>query len=163
MNLHNQKFIIRIDDRLIHGQVIVGWAKNLNLKKIIVANNALLEDKMKVQMMQLAVPSNIEVEFLTLETAVESFKKNSWSDTDSIMLLESPADAYKLVSEGCSITKINVGGLHVHGNRKQITQNLALDDEDKYYLKKLNQLNIILEGRSLPSDEEYEVDKIIEK
>ncbi len=163
MNKHNNTFIIRIDDRLIHGQVIVGWAKTLNLNKIIVVNNNLLKDKLLLQMMKLAVPSNISVEFIALEEAVELFNKNKWVKNDSILLLESPKDTYAFLSAGVSFSIVNVGGLHMKDNRKQLTQNIALDDEDRFYLRKIIQLDVKLEGRALPSDEQYNVSKILGK
>ncbi len=166
MSRNNNIFIVRIDDRLIHGQVIVGWAKALNLNKIIVANNKLLNDKLKLQMMKIAVPSEISVEFLPIEEAIAAYKKNKWSDYASILLIESPEDAYKFVSAGsagCKIEKINVGGLHINNQRKQITPNIALSDKDIHYLQKLLDLQIFLEGRAVPSDEEYKVEKLLIK
>lgn len=166
MSRHNNIFIVRIDDRLIHGQVIVGWAKALNLNKIIVANNKLLNDKLKLQMMKIAVPPDISVEFLAIEEASIAYKKNKWADYASILLIESPKDAYKFVSAssaGRKIKKINVGGLHIKSQRKQIIPNIALDDKDIHYLKKLMELQIVLEGRAVPSDEEYKVEKLLIK
>jgi len=163
MNKQNNILIIRIDDRLIHGQVIVGWAKTLNLNNIIVANDELFNDKLKKQMVQLAVPSNIQVEFLSLKETAVAYQSNKWSKLNSILLIESPEDAYKLLAAGCDIKEVNVGGLHVKDNRKQVTQNLALNDEDKYYLRKMCKMNVHLEGRALPSDEEYDVIKVLDK
>ena len=163
MSTSNNTLIIRIDDRLIHGQVIVGWARTLNLNKIIVANNELVKDKLKLQMMKLAVPSDISVEFLTLEEAITAYKENKWIAYNPILLIESPEDAYKFVAAGCKVKKINVGGLHIQNQRKQITQNIALSDEDKYYLRKLIEKQVVLEGRALPSDEESKVEKLLTK
>ncbi len=163
MNKQNTNLIIRIDDRLIHGQVIVGWAKFLNLNKIIVANDAISKDKLKIQMVKLAVPPNISVDFIAINEAIESLNNNKWKGFDSILLLESPHDAYRLISSGCKINVINVGGLHVKENRKQVSQNLALNEEDKYYLRKIHQYNVFLEGRALPSDEQYDVSKVLSK
>ena len=159
----NNFLIIRIDDRLIHGQVIVGWVKALNLNRIIVVNHALLKDKIKMQMMKIAVPSDIEIEFLNIMQAVEKYKNEKWKRIPGILLLESPKDAYEFISHGALVRKINVGGLHMQDQRKQVTQNLALDEEDRYYLNKFAEQNIIMEGRALPSDEEYNVAKVIVK
>ena len=161
--MSHPQFIIRIDDRLIHGQVIVGWAKALNLNKIIVVNDKLLEDKLKIQMLKLAVPANINVEILSLTKAIDMHRNNSWVNDNSILLLESPKDAFEFVSGSCNVKKINVGGLHVQNNRRQLTQNIAVNEEDIYYLEKLLNEGIILEGRALPFDEEYKVKKALDK
>lgn len=163
MNIKSNNLIIRIDDRLIHGQVIVGWVKALNLNKLIVANNQLMKDNLKMQMVKLAVPPDISVEFLTIKEAIAAYKDNKWNRQAGILLLESPKDAYNFVAKGCIVEKINVGGLHIRNKREQVTQNIALDDEDRYYLKKLLEQHVDLEGRALPSDEEYKIEKILIK
>ncbi len=155
--------IIRIDDRLIHGQVIVGWVKALDLDNIIVANDDLLKDKLKLEMMKLAVPSDINIEFLTMKEAVSGCKNNKWKAYETILLVESPKDAYNLVSKGCSVKSINVGGLHMKDGREPVTDNLALNDKDRDYLKRLIELDLYLEGRALPSDREYRIEKILKK
>jgi len=161
MSRNKRNFIIRIDDRLIHGQVIVGWVKALNLSRIIVANDKLLKDKLKKEMMKLAVPPDINVEFLSLQKAILLYKEKNWEKEESILLLESPADVCFFIDQGCRMEKINVGGLHLHDQRKQVTPNLALDAEDISCLKKLINRKIILEGRALPGDEEYSLEKVI--
>ncbi len=155
--------IIRIDDRLIHGQVIVGWVQALDLDNIIVANDDLLKDKLKLKMMKLAIPSDINIEFLTIKDAVSGCKNNKWKAYETILLVESPKDAYNIVSKGYSVKSINVGGLHMKEGREPVTANLALNDKDRDYLKRLLELSIYLEGRALPSDREYRIEKILKK
>lgn len=149
--------ILRIDDRLVHGQVITGWVKSLNLNNIIVANNKLVRDKYKIEAIKIAIPVEINIEFLTIVQAVKSFKENKWDKYQTIILVESPKDAYELITRGFKIDTINVGGLHYKDNRIQITENLALNDEDIEYLFKISNLGIKLEGRALPTDEDYDV------
>jgi mannose/fructose/N-acetylgalactosamine-specific phosphotransferase system component IIB len=163
MNKFSHTFVIRIDDRLIHGQVIVGWVKNLNLKNIIVVNDDLVNDPIKLQMTKLAIPSEINVEFLTIEDAAKLCKNNAWQNSNTIILVESPKDAYNLIDKVVNIDEINVVLLHIKNNRKQITDNIAINDEDKEYLEKLIKLNIKLEGRALPKDEAYDLEKVLGK
>ena len=160
--MKHSTFIVRIDDRLIHGQVIVGWVKALNLNNIIVVNNIILHDNLKMQMMKLAIPSEINVEFLSLERSIEDYKLDKWVKYESIMLFESPKDACFFISNDCKIKKLNVGGLHVREDRLPFTSNLALNQKDIGYLKKIHKLGVEMEGRALPTDEQYKVIKIIE-
>ncbi len=154
-------FIVRIDDRLIHGQVITGWVKVLNLNNIIVANDKLVKDKYKIQVIKLAVPSDIHLEFLTIKNAAEMIKQGRWKNYQTILLVESPKDAYRLVKMGCRFSTINVGGLHYKEGRVQLTSNLAVDENDRRYLIELAKMGVQLEGRALPSDEAYNVIKIL--
>lgn len=160
--MKNHEFIIRVDDRLIHGQVIVGWVKALDLNNIIVANNKLLHDNLKMQMMKLAVPSDINVEFLKLEQAIKLYESGKWNNYKTILLVETPKDAFYILHNGCKLDKLNVGGLHVQNGRLPVTQNLAFNNEDREYLKKIIKIDVKIEGRALPSDEEYNVARFIE-
>ncbi len=153
--------IVRIDDRLIHGQVVTGWVKALGLNSIIVANDKLIKDSYKIEVIKLAVPSEIHLEFLRIKEAAEAIKKNKWKDYQTILLVESPEDAYKLVKLGCKFDTINVGGLHYREGRVQITSNIAVDETDKKFLYALSDAGIRLEGRALPSDEAYNVIKAL--
>ncbi|MBN1898358.1 MAG: PTS sugar transporter subunit IIB [Spirochaetes bacterium] len=156
-----ENLIVRIDDRLIHGQVVTGWVKTLKLDNIVVANDSLINDHYKIQVIKLAVPSDINLEFLNINTAAKKLKEKRWQKFQTILLIESPEDAYKLVKQGCSLKSINVGGLHYKLGRVQLTANLALNEQDKKYLKDLAKEGIQLEGRALPSDEAYNVIKMI--
>ncbi len=161
--MKNNNIIIRIDDRLVHGQVIVGWVKGMGLNNIVVANDPLLKDKLKMQLMKLAVPFGVNIEFLSIKETVEKFKLGKWKKFKSIILFESPKDAYKFLKEVEGINSINVGGLHFKENRKQLTPNIAVNKEDIEYLIKINELGIKMEGRALPTEDSYDVFKLIEK
>ncbi len=161
--MKKSNIIIRVDDRLVHGQVITGWVKLLDLNNIIVANDDILHDKTRMQIMKLPVPINVHIEFLSISSAIESFKKNKWKKYKTIMLFESPKDAYEFVKEVDNTTSMNIGGLHFKDSRVQITHNLAVNHEDKEYLIKISELNIKLEGRALPSEDPYDVIKVLEK
>ncbi len=155
--------IIRVDDRLVHGQVITGWVKLLDLNNIIVANDEILHDKTRMQIMKLPVPVNVSIEFLSIQTAIKYFKKNKWSKLKTIVLFESPKDAYFFVKEADNTETMNIGGLHFKDNRIQITHNLSVNHEDKEYLFKISELNVKLEGRALPSEDPYDVIKVLKK
>ncbi len=154
---------MRVDNRLIHGQVIVGWAKILGLDKIVVANDELAKDKIKLQMLKLAIPREMSVDFLTLQQAIEFYKKNAWKKFNTMLLVKSPVDAYGLVSSGIEIKKINIGGLYMEPGCQMIAENIAINEVDKSFLEKIIALNIQIEGRALPADEECDVSKMLDR
>ena len=119
--------------------------------------------RLKLNMMKLAVPPDISVELLNIADAAASCCSSKWEKDEAILLLESPKDAYELRKKGCQCKTINVGGLHIKDNRQQVTDNLAMNEEDIKYLKLLLKDGVELEGRALPSDEEYRLDKILAK
>jgi len=153
--------IIRIDDRLIHGQVITGWVKTLGLNNIVVINDKLSKDRYKIEIIKIAVPSEVKLEFFSIIDAVQYYKEGQWKDYHTIFLVASPEEAYQLVENGCKFETINVGGLHYRDGCVKLTPNIYIDDTDREYLLKLSEKGIILEGRALPTDEAYNVIKVL--
>ncbi|MDD5065937.1 MAG: PTS sugar transporter subunit IIB [bacterium] len=163
MMMHNPVFIFRVDNRLIHGQVIVGWAKTLNLNKIVVANDELSRDTVKLQMLKFAIPQELSVDFFTLEQTVEAYQKEAWQKLDTMLLVKYPKDAYELVSRGIHASVINIGGLYMEDGCQMIAENISVNQEEKEFLEKLLSMNIRLEGRALPMDEELDVNRLLQK
>lgn len=155
--------LLRVDNRLIHGQVIVGWAKTLGIEKIVVANDELAQDKAKLQMIKLAIPKEISVDFFSLNKVSEVYKKGLWKKLDTMILVKSPKEAYHLLLSGIKIDKINIGGLYMEQGCQRIAENIAINRTDKEHLEKIIKLNVKLEGRALPSDEECDISKLLIK
>ena len=72
--------LIRIDDRLIHGQVVVGWVKALNIDRLVVVNDAIAKNSMQKTLMEMAVPSGLKVSFYTVEEAAQNCKAGESKD-----------------------------------------------------------------------------------
>lgn len=159
--MHSPFFILRVDNRLIHGQVIVGWAKTLNLNKIVVANDDLAHDRIKLQMLKFAIPQELSVDFFTVEEALEAYRRGEWQKMDTMLLVKYPRDAYELVKKGLKVSRINIGGLYMEEGCQMIAENIAITKGDKEYLEKLIGHGIELEGRALPLDEEFDVSKLL--
>ena len=157
----SSNMILRIDDRLVHGQVITGWVKSLNLNNIIVANNKLIKDEYKISATKIAIPTGVDIEFLTIAKTAKALNENKWEKKQTIILVESPKDAYEILKRAPVFKTVNVGGLHLRNHRFQLTDNIAIDTEDEKYLLMIHNLGITLEGRALPTDEPYNVIEVL--
>ena len=155
--------IIRIDDRLIHGQVIVGWVHRLNLKHIVIVNDGICKNAMRQRLMMMAVPDDIEIDFMDLKQFVAAMKKATDNKKKGcIILFESAQDVVRSVKSGAPIKRVNVGGLHYQEGKTQLAPFLSVDDEDVKALKFLMKKDIELEGRALPLDEKVDVGNLLE-
>ena len=95
--------LIRIDDRLIHGQVVLGWSRVLKPDRIVVANDRIAKNAWERKFYTASVPPHIKVSFLTLdETAVELLN-NLYKNESVLMLFESVEDLFTLVQKGIRI------------------------------------------------------------
>lgn len=119
---------LRIDDRLIHGQVIVGWLPSVKPKQLIVVNDKVFTDLMRQDLMSLSVPADIDLKFFSTEELDPSkIVENSF------ILVSSPLDAWKCLQKGLKPDNFNVGGMHSRDNKEEIFEALHLDKEDRKY------------------------------
>lgn len=152
--------LVRIDDRLIHGQVVVGWVRFLNADHIIVANDAAAKDAMQKALYEMVVPRELKVSILTLSETAEKFKQNVFGNETIILLLSSPRDVLELMNLGMIIKSINVGGMRYEPGKRQISKSVSVSDDDCVALGELIAKGIEIEGRAVPTDEKLDIIKL---
>ncbi|MCK5533870.1 PTS sugar transporter subunit IIB [bacterium] len=145
--------LIRIDDRLIHGQIVEGWLKYINVNCIVIINDKISNDPMQRVLFNMVVPSSIKVEVFSFGEIAERVKNRYLDDYNLLVLVTSPHDVLKLIRTGMEIDSVNIGGMHYSSGKKYILPSISIDEEDKNAFMKLEQLGINLEVRLLPLDE----------
>ncbi|MPQ44876.1 PTS N-acetylgalactosamine transporter subunit IIB [Clostridium tarantellae] len=148
--------LTRIDNRLIHGQVGVTWVNHLGANLILVANDAVANDEIRQDLMEMVVPDEIQTRFFSLDKTIKVINKAA--DRQLIFLVcETPEDVLKLVEGGVPIKKVNIGNMHYTDGKKQISSTVSVDEIDLDAFRKLRDLGVELEIRRVP-DEKVEVD-----
>lgn len=153
--------LTRVDNRLIHGQVGMTWANHLGANLIIVANDAVAEDEVQQDLMDMAVSSLAETRYFTLQKTIDVI--NLAGDWQHIFLVvKTPQDALKLVENGVPIKVLNIGNMHFQEGKKQITSTISVDENDKETFRRLLELGVKVELRKVPDDPILPVEKIFE-
>lgn len=122
--------LYRVDDRLIHGQVVVGWGRYLKANSILVCSDRVASDELARTMMEMGAPADVKVEVLRLNEAVAALGNDSLQKRSAIVLFETPADALRLVELDVPIKKLNVGGMHFRPGKRQIMEGVSVDKGD---------------------------------
>jgi mannose/fructose/sorbose-specific phosphotransferase system IIB component len=143
--------LIRIDDRLIHGQVVVGWVKALNIQTLVVVNDAIAKNAMQKTLMEMAVPSGLKVRFYAVGEAVAA-AQDQVDRSRSLLLFSSPVDVKAFLEGGASLSSINVGGMHFCEGKKQVCKTVCVSDEDVKAFQALRDKGVELEVRAVPGD-----------
>ena len=143
---------VRIDNRLIHGQIIETWLPFTGASRLIVANNALAEDALQQQTMLLAVPSRITAEFVLLPDIADTVARNEINKEKSMVLVSSCGDARTIYDLGMLFTSLNIGNLHYGPEKKQICAHVALSEDDAEQLRYLHNKGVKLDFRCVPND-----------
>ncbi|MFH1715586.1 MAG: PTS sugar transporter subunit IIB [Elusimicrobiota bacterium] len=155
--------LFRIDDRLIHGQVVEGWLKEIGAEIIVVANDIVACDEMQKALMTLAIPSDVDVYIERIDTAIEQYKQGYFDKNKTLVLVSCPKDAFQLIEGGLKINSINIGGMHFSEGKKQILETISVSKDDVEYLRALSNKGLQLESRTLPEAERIDVAKELKK
>lgn len=142
----------RIDNRLIHGQVIEAWLPYTRAKRLVVCNDELAGDMLRQQIMLLAVPSRITVDFVSLDSLAASLKTRKPEEEKTLVLFADCADARKVYDAGVRFTSLNIGNVHYAPGKRQVCSHVALSDADAACLRNLESLDVELDFRCVPND-----------
>lgn len=143
--------IVRIDDRLLHGQVVVGWASALNLEHLILANDRVVADRGLCAALLAGVPSEIRADILNLDQAVVGLESGEYSREKCMLVLESPGDALKLVHKGVTIKSLHIGGLHFREGTDELLSYVYLSNWDRMALDEMIERGVRITCQDLPS------------
>ncbi len=152
--------LIRIDDRLIHGQVVVGWVKALDIQCLVVVNDAIAKDAMQKTLMEMAVPSGLKVRFLEV-AGVPGFLADKSDPSRAMMLFSSPADLLSVIRLGAVFPLINVGGMHFCEGKRQVGKTVCVSEDDVAAFKELRKLGVQMEVRAVPGDLKEPLEKFL--
>lgn len=142
----------RVDNRLVHGQVIEAWLPYLDAAELVVVNDALARDDLRQRITKLAVPGRVEVFFAPLNEAKRQYDRLADSGNSALFLFASCWDAVELVKEGAVLPILNVGNIHYVEGRKQICRHVAVSEKDINCLDWLQQRGTKLDFRCVPGD-----------
>lgn len=153
--------LLRIDDRLLHGQIGRYWSKEVGADIIVVANDEVHDKKDQQKLMDLVTPIGSKTYFLSVDqTATEL--PDLEDDKEALILVENPRDALRLIENGIVIDSINVGNMRNTGSKKQVNDTVYVDEKDIEHFTKLKEADKDLDLRSNPSDEPTDPNKIFE-
>jgi fructoselysine/glucoselysine PTS system EIIB component len=143
---------IRIDDRLIHGQVAFAWTKHLDANCIIVANDSVVHDEFKKMTLNLAKPPGIKLMMLSIEDSITFLNCKESEKYNIFVLIDNASDALQLANGVSSITSITVGGMRMAPGKRMVSQAVAVNDEDVEVFKKLVDSGVEVEVRQIPTE-----------
>jgi PTS system mannose-specific IIB component/fructoselysine and glucoselysine-specific PTS system IIB component len=142
--------LYRVDERLIHGQVVLGWGSQLRPARFLVVDDDLAESDWEQELFALGA-GKAETLFLDVATARDQLAEWRSDEIRSILLTRDVATMARL-GEGGRLEgeRVNLGGLHHGPGRERVLNYLHLTDEDRRYLQKLSEGGVKISARDLP-------------
>jgi len=142
----------RIDNRLIHGQIIETWLPYTRAKRLVVCNEELAKDQLRQQIMLLAVPSRITVDFTAPDALGALLAKHHTQDEKILVLFADCMDAKAAYNAGTQFPMLNIGNMHYSPGKQQVCGHVALSPEESTCLKTFADKGVSLDFRCVPND-----------
>lgn len=143
--------LARVDERLLHGQVSVGWVPHLHANVVIVANDRIAADPLLTVICKTCT-SGVRVEVVSVAEAARRATGSDWARDTAIVLFESLQDARRAMDAGLSVARLNLGGLRHDAGLVCICDGVTLDSEDCTILRDLIRRGVEVDVRLMPRD-----------
>lgn len=155
--------LARVDDRLIHGEVVSVWTPNLSVNCILVVDDAVAADKFNCRVLKSLAPEGVKVFVVTIEGAIKGLLKDAVPGEKVMVLTKSPIAYDKLVQGGVPIKEVNLGGMGMRGERRPFIKNVAADPDEIVAIENLRAAGVHVYYQLVPEQAVIEVDEALAK
>jgi mannose/fructose/N-acetylgalactosamine-specific phosphotransferase system component IIB len=153
--------LTRIDNRLIHGQVLEAWVPAIRANCIVVANDQVAERTFQRVLMEAAVPRGIRVTIVSVAEAKEVLDSPELAACRVLLLFANSEDALRAHRLGVDFPELNLGNMHAGERTMRLTCTLALDPTDIENLKSLEEDGVRIVSQCIPADRPKDWHKLI--
>lgn len=152
---------VRVDHRLVHGQVAFTWTKFLGTDCILIVSDEVAKDELRSTALRMAKPSGMKMVIKSVEDSAKALNSGVTDKYKLLILFETIEDAYRLCQKTDMIKTVNLGGAKVADDKRQISKAVFVSEKDCERLKEMNAAGIKLEVQMLPDDEALDVMSLI--
>ena len=153
--------LLRVDHRLLHGQVAFSWTQGLGADCILIANDDVVKDEVKKTTIKLAKPQGVKLVVKSIDDSIAALKSGVTDKYKLFIIVESIQDVYKLVKSYPKIQHINIGGTKPTSETENISKAVNVTKKEKALLNELlsDELDIFIQ--MVPSDRKTMVKPLI--
>lgn len=143
--------LYRIDDRLIHGQVVVGWGQPLNVGFIVLVDDDVAASEWEKELYRMGVPPGVDLHFASVKEAAEGMQ--AWRDDQrpGILLTGDVETMRRLTAAAPGIPAVNVGGIHHRSGRAEKLRYVFLTPDEERGLRALQERGVVVTAQDVPS------------
>ena len=151
--------LARVDDRLIHGQVMTAWMKTYPATQIVIADDGVANDEFMINVLETAAPAGVRVRVFGVDKTARLLKKGVKNPT--ILLAKTPITYKRMVDAGVDLDAVNLGGMGINFERRTLYKNLAASDEEREAIKGLLKAGVDVKIQVIPADKIVEVEGLL--
>jgi PTS system mannose-specific IIB component len=153
--------LVRIDNRLVHGQILEAWVPFTKSSIIIIVDDHVASDLFRETVIKMAVPREVEVIISNVEDFVNNFKYQRGQGRKAIVLFSSMADALRAYNGGFVFDRLNIGNVCSEECLKQCSPSVMLDAEDVKTIMTFLEDGVHIDVRCVPREKPIDIRKMI--
>ena len=157
--MHN----VRIDERLIHGQVATMWTNALRLTRIMVVGDDIVKNDIQKTALKTACPHGVHLSILTAKGAARRINEGKYKGQTVLVLVKNPGVLRQMVDNGVNLPEINVGNMSTKADSRQVAKSVAVTAEDVDNFSYLNEHGCHLYHQMVPSEDKEEFMELLKK
>ncbi len=152
---------IRIDHRLLHGQVVFSWSKSLQINRILVVNDEAANDEFKKMSLELSKPQGIKLNIFTVENTLTKISKIEALSENIMMIFGNTKDVRQFCESYSNVKEINYGGIIKKEGSKQFSNAIFLTENEIEDAKVLKSLGIKQFMQQVPTSKKEDLNTMI--
>jgi len=142
--------LYRIDDRLIHGQVVVGWGQPLDIGFLVLVDDLVASSDWEQELYRMAVPPEMEIYFADVDTAIRDHARYATDPRLGILITGDISSMHRLINGVKAIGSVNLGGIHHRAGRKQKLRYIFLTPDEERELLDLEASGVEVTAQDVP-------------
>jgi fructoselysine/glucoselysine PTS system EIIB component len=153
--------ILRVDHRLLHGQVAFSWTNAIGADCILIANDDVVNDEIHKTTLKLAKPHGVKLVIKNIQDSIDSILSGVTDKYKLFIVVSTIEDAYKLTTAVEEITSINLGGIKAKEGTRTLSPAIHVFPHEEELLKKLIESNVEVEIRQVPTDKKLNAQSVL--
>ena len=153
--------LLRIDDRLVHGQVAFTWTPALGVDCLFVANDRVAKDEFLRMTLGLAKPAGAKLLIKSVADAVTYLNDAKNAGQQLLVLVDSVKDAHALAMGVAGIGSVNFGGIRAKAGARSVSKAVSLTEDDILLIRELVAKGLELEVRQVPTDKKQLIENLL--
>jgi mannose/fructose/N-acetylgalactosamine-specific phosphotransferase system component IIB len=153
--------LIRVDDRLIHGQVLMGWTRALGVDHALVADDQAAADPMQGPLMRMAAPTGLTVTILPVDEAATALQDDRYQRDRMIVIVRGPDTLVRMHKAGLEFDTVNVGNVRSGEGRSRLTKEVHASPEELEQWRYLDNVAVELSAQWLPDQKRTHLNPLV--
>ena len=151
----------RVDDRLIHGQVVTGWLNYSGADQVVIVDDQTANDEFIKMILKAAVPPGFTMHVYTIQEMIDVYNKSINKDDKLFLLVKTPKTILELINSGIKVSYVNIGGMGGAADRTKFYKNISMSNSEREDIKKLLANGVELSVQVIPSDKKIDVKTLL--